>query len=223
MFIKEASKPPLCFCFVLFHREQAGRPKCPIDPFFIVPDKCKCVDFQVGHMIKVMSYDQSDDPLLYAAVEASGVTWCSAKGGTPSTHSALLRSLPHWQGCPRQPYHCHWHLLHQKRWNQATEGIPKRKETLFLVNVTLFNLPSIFPPPYLSSLQSGRDKATSAGLRRPYLRVVGFDVDSEGPGRASGVPLTPSEEEELRQLASRPDIYETVAKSIAPSIYGSLG
>ena len=73
------------------------------------------------------------------------------------------------------------------------------------------------------SLQSGRDKATSAGLRRPYLRVVGFEVDSEGPGRASGVPLTPSEEEELRQLASRPDIYETVAKSIAPSIYGSLG
>ena len=28
-------------------REQAGRPKCPVDPFFIVPDKCKCVDFQV--------------------------------------------------------------------------------------------------------------------------------------------------------------------------------
>lgn len=27
--------------------EQAGRPKCPIDPFYIVPDKCKCVDFQV--------------------------------------------------------------------------------------------------------------------------------------------------------------------------------
>jgi len=27
--------------------EQAGRPKCPLDPFFIMPDKCKCVDFQV--------------------------------------------------------------------------------------------------------------------------------------------------------------------------------
>ena len=27
--------------------EQAGRPKCPVDPFYIVPDKCKCVDFQV--------------------------------------------------------------------------------------------------------------------------------------------------------------------------------
>jgi DNA replication licensing factor MCM5 len=26
--------------------EQAGRPKCPLDPYFILPDKCKCVDFQ---------------------------------------------------------------------------------------------------------------------------------------------------------------------------------
>ena len=30
-----------------FFREQAGRPKCPVDPFYIVPDKCRCVDFQV--------------------------------------------------------------------------------------------------------------------------------------------------------------------------------
>lgn len=27
--------------------EQAGRPKCPLDPYFIMPDKCRCVDFQV--------------------------------------------------------------------------------------------------------------------------------------------------------------------------------
>lgn len=27
--------------------DATGRPKCPVDPFFIVPDKCKCVDFQV--------------------------------------------------------------------------------------------------------------------------------------------------------------------------------
>ena len=29
------------------YSEQAGRPKCPIDPFFIVPDRCRCVDFQL--------------------------------------------------------------------------------------------------------------------------------------------------------------------------------
>ena len=30
----------------MYFREQAGRPKCPLDPFFIMPDKCTCVDFQ---------------------------------------------------------------------------------------------------------------------------------------------------------------------------------
>ena len=31
----------------MFDSDQAGRPPCPLDPFFIMPDKCKCVDFQV--------------------------------------------------------------------------------------------------------------------------------------------------------------------------------
>lgn len=30
----------------LSHSEQAGRVKCPVDPYFIIPDKCACVDFQ---------------------------------------------------------------------------------------------------------------------------------------------------------------------------------
>lgn len=33
--------------FLLFSSDQTGRPPCPMDPFFIMPDKCKCVDFQV--------------------------------------------------------------------------------------------------------------------------------------------------------------------------------
>ena len=31
--------------------EHAGRPKCPVDPYFIMPDKCKCVDFQVSSTV----------------------------------------------------------------------------------------------------------------------------------------------------------------------------
>ena len=38
-------------------------------------------------------------------------------------------------------------------------------------------------------------------------------MDSDGPGRASGRPLTSEEEEEFRRLSSRPDIYELVARS----------
>lgn len=68
------------------------------------------------------------------------------------------------------------------------------------------------------------EKVNSAGIRRPYLRILGIQIDSGGPGRASGsTALTPEEEEELRQLSTRPDIYDIIAKSIAPSIYGSIG
>lgn len=48
-------------------------------------------------------------------------------------------------------------------------------------------------------------------------------MESEGPGRASQLAMTPVEEEEMRQLASRPDIHDMIARSIAPSIYGGLG
>ena len=56
------------------------------------------------------------------------------------------------------------------------------------------------------------------GIRKPYLRVVGIQVDTEGPGRSSGAPLNPLEEEEFNRFASRTDAYETIAKSIAPFI-----
>ena len=34
-------------CINPTNSDQAGRPKCPMDPYFIVPDKCRCVDFQM--------------------------------------------------------------------------------------------------------------------------------------------------------------------------------
>ena len=60
------------------------------------------------------------------------------------------------------------------------------------------------------------------GLRRPYIRVVGIQLETGGPGRTSiNTPFTPQEEEAFRRLAASPDIYDTVSKSIAPSIFGS--
>ena len=31
----------------LYFRSTAGQQPCPLDPYYIVPDKCKCVDYQV--------------------------------------------------------------------------------------------------------------------------------------------------------------------------------
>ena len=62
----------------------------------------------------------------------------------------------------------------------------------------------------------------NVGIRQPYLRVVGIQVDTEGPGRSTGATLSPAEEEQFRHLANSPNIYETISKSIAPSIYGGM-
>lgn len=59
------------------------------------------------------------------------------------------------------------------------------------------------------------------GIRNPYLRVVGIQVETAGLGQNTGSPITPQEEEEFRRMAASPGIYETIARSIAPSIYGS--
>jgi len=60
------------------------------------------------------------------------------------------------------------------------------------------------------------------GIRAPYFRIVGIQVDTQGSGRSTGAPVRPEEEEAFRRLAAQPNIYETIAKSIAPSIYGSI-
>lgn len=47
-------------------------------------------------------------------------------------------------------------------------------------------------------------------------------METGGPGRSSGkIHFTPQDEEEFRRLASRPDAFDVIARSIAPSIYGS--
>lgn len=71
-------------------------------------------------------------------------------------------------------------------------------------------------------LQQGARDKVNVGIRAPYFRVCGIQVDTEGQGSTSGTAITPAEEEEFRRLAKSPNIYETIAKSVAPSIYGSL-
>ena len=76
---------------------------------------------------------------------------------------------------------------------------------------------------YVPLLQAAHEK-TSVGIRRPYLRVVGIQVETEGHSRVSvAETLSPEEEEVMRQLGSQQDIYNIFSRSIAPSIFGSIG
>ena len=60
---------------------------------------------------------------------------------------------------------------------------------------------------------------TNSTIRTQCLRCVGIQVDAEGGGRAS-MTFSPEEEEELQRLTRDPEIYEKIARSIAPQIQG---
>ncbi|XP_002739225.1 DNA replication licensing factor mcm5-like [Saccoglossus kowalevskii] len=148
--------------------DQAGRPKCPIDPFFIVPDKCQCVDFQI---LKLQECPEA------------------VPNGEMPRHMQLY--------CDR--YLC-------------DKIVPGNRVTVMgIYSIKKAGKPS----------RNAREKV-AVGIRSPYLRVAGIQVDTEGSGRSSSAPITPQEEEEFRRLSGSQNVYETIAKSIAPSIYGSV-
>lgn len=59
------------------------------------------------------------------------------------------------------------------------------------------------------------------GVRAPYMRVIGIKVDTEIGSISRFSNITTEEEAAFRKLAAMPDVYDKLAKSIAPSIYGS--
>ena len=68
----------------------------------------------------------------------------------------------------------------------------------------------------------------ASALRTPYLRVVHLELSSPsttGTGGLNpfGAQFTPDEEEEFNEMARGDAFYERFSKSVAPSIFGSLG
>ncbi|KAI8977175.1 MCM2/3/5 family-domain-containing protein [Mycotypha africana] len=72
-----------------------------------------------------------------------------------------------------------------------------------------------------SIYQSKTTKGTGvSAVRTPYIRIVGLEVDKHNSGR--GKPqFTNAEEEEYIRMSKQPDLYESFARSIAPSIFGN--
>ncbi|XP_050508532.1 DNA replication licensing factor Mcm5 [Diabrotica virgifera virgifera] len=148
--------------------EQAGRPKCPLDPFFIMPDKCQCVDFQV----------------------------------------LKLQELPH--GIPQGEIPRHITLYADR---YLCERVVPGNRVQILGIFCIKKISKV-------SRREGREKATT-GVRTSYMRVVGIQLDSEGLGSLGCSVISSEEESTFRRLAALPNIYERLATSIAPSIYGS--
>jgi len=150
--------------------DQSTKPApCPMDPFFILPDKCKCVDFQV------LKLQESPD---------------AVPNGEMPRHLQLY--------CDR--YICE-------------KVVPGNRVTV----LGIFSIKKTGP-----SKKSNSNDQAAVGIRKPYLRVVGIEIETSGAGRSSGnINFTAEDEEEYRRLASQPDVFDVISRSIAPSIYGS--
>mmetsp|Transcript_29794 Transcript_29794/g.89138 ORF Transcript_29794/g.89138 Transcript_29794/m.89138 type:complete len:282 (+) Transcript_29794:1583-2428(+) len=69
------------------------------------------------------------------------------------------------------------------------------------------------------STNNKKTKNTVAAIRMPYLKVVGIELDTSEHGNKI-LQYTPAEEEFFVKLSRRPDIYNLLSASIAPSIQG---
>ncbi|KAL1987602.1 hypothetical protein VTN96DRAFT_3202 [Rasamsonia emersonii] len=67
----------------------------------------------------------------------------------------------------------------------------------------------------------GGGKGNAVALRNPYLRAVGISTDVDHNAKGAAI-FTEEEEQEFLEMSRRPDLYEALARSIAPSIYGNL-
>ncbi|KAH3681265.1 hypothetical protein WICPIJ_007770 [Wickerhamomyces pijperi] len=68
--------------------------------------------------------------------------------------------------------------------------------------------------------QSKAKGAETVTTRNPYLKVLSIETDVDH-NAAGNVVFTEEEEEEFLEMSRSPDLYESFAKSIAPSIYGN--
>ncbi|KAJ5702653.1 hypothetical protein N7488_010201 [Penicillium malachiteum] len=67
----------------------------------------------------------------------------------------------------------------------------------------------------------GGKKEAAVAIRNPYLRAVGLNTDMDQTAKGNSV-FSEEEEQEFLELSRRPDLYDAMARSIAPSIYGNI-
>lgn len=66
----------------------------------------------------------------------------------------------------------------------------------------------------------GGKKEAAVAIRNPYLRAVGLNTDMDQTAKGNSI-FSEEEEQEFLELSRRPDLYDALARSIAPSIYGN--
>eukprot|EP01134_Creolimax_fragrantissima_P002299 CFRG2299T1 len=67
--------------------------------------------------------------------------------------------------------------------------------------------------------QSGASGKGDSGTVIPYIRVIGYMLEDDANSRSTS--LTKEEEKQMIELSKDPELYEKIANSLAPEIYGS--
>nr|CAB3263694.1 DNA replication licensing factor mcm5-A-like [Phallusia mammillata] len=152
--------------------EAQGREPCPIDPYFILPDKCSCVDFQ----------------------------------------TLKLQEAPDAVPMGEMPRHLQLYIDRYL----CDRVVPGNRVTIIGIYAIRRASKGV------SARSKDKKSRVGVGIRAPYIRVLGVQVETGGPGRSTSFQFNSEDEEKIRRLAASPNIYNTIAKSIAPSIFGSL-
>jgi DNA replication licensing factor MCM5 len=162
--------------------DTSGRMNCPLDPFFVLPDSCKCVDSQT---LKLQETPEN------------------VPNGEIPRHITLYIDK----------YLC-------------DKIVPGNRVTV----TGIYSIKRVG-----AAGRSSLKEKLNIGIRQPYLRVIGIQIDSDGSqtttqqtqaansngiGSSNFLTNRIEEEEEFRRMAKSPNIYELIARSIAPSIWG---
>jgi len=162
--------------------DTAGRMNCPLDPFFVLPDSCKCVDSQT---LKLQETPEN------------------VPNGEIPRHITLYTDR----------YLC-------------DKIVPGNRVTV----TGIYSIKRVG-----AAGKSSLKEKLNIGIRQPYLRVIGIQIDSDGSQTTNSQTQTSNsnsigssnfltsrieEEEEFRRMAKSPNIYELISRSIAPSIWG---
>lgn len=162
--------------------DTSGRMNCPLDPFFVLPDSCKCVDSQT---LKLQETPEN------------------VPNGEIPRHITLYVDK----------YLC-------------DKIVPGNRVTV----TGIYSIKRVG-----AAGKSSLKEKLNIGIRQPYLRVIGIQIDSDGSqttnsqtqaansngiGSSNFLTSRIEEEEEFRRMAKSPNIYELISRSIAPSIWG---
>jgi len=162
--------------------DTSGRMNCPLDPFFVLPDSCKCVDSQT---LKLQETPEN------------------VPNGEIPRHISLYVDR----------YLC-------------DKIVPGNRVTV----TGIYSIKRVG-----AAGKSSLKEKLNIGIRQPYLRVIGIQIDSDGSqttnsqttqsanngiGSSSFLTNRIEEEEEFRRMAKSPNIYDLISRSIAPSIWG---